>query len=184
MSCSRRLPAAPALPPAGPPAHTRYSRPIFTLQTRFPRDPAALPAAPSLPYSVLAAGAPPGLKSCLRGSGRTAAPHGHTPRSGVSSAPPKPNHLPAFKQLPLAVSAPTRPVACQVKFMEWMLTGMAGILCCAFLKSWVNGAIFPSDTIRMSSSKPAEGKVERWAAAPSSPAGPCPRPPLGRPSYR
>lgn len=59
-----------------------------------------------------------------------------------------------------------------------MPTGMAGILCWAFLKSWVNGAIFPSDTIRISSSKPAEGKGAQCAAAPPGSA-PGSRPPLG-----
>lgn len=55
---------------------------------------------------------------------------------------------------PFWLSELTCPAACQVKFMEWMLTGMAGILCCAFLKSCVKGAIFPSETIRISSSNP------------------------------
>lgn len=36
---------------------------------------------------------------------------------------------------PSWLSELTWPAACQVKFMEWILTGIAGILCCAFLKS-------------------------------------------------
>lgn len=55
---------------------------------------------------------------------------------------------------PVWLSELTCPAACQVKFMEWMLTGIAGILCCAFLKSCVKGAIFPSETIRIFSSNP------------------------------
>lgn len=48
----------------------------------------------------------------------------------------------------------TCPAACHVKFIEWILTGIAGILCCALLKSCVKGAIFPSETIKISSSSP------------------------------
>lgn len=55
---------------------------------------------------------------------------------------------------PFLLSELTCPAACQVKFMEWILTGIAGILCCAFLKSCVKGAIFPSETIKISSSNP------------------------------
>ena len=56
---------------------------------------------------------------------------------------------------------PTCSVACQVKFTWWILTGIAGILCCAFLKSCVNGAIFPSDTIKISSSNPVKKCVSK-----------------------
>lgn len=92
-----------------------------------------------------------------------------TPRRGFLHHFPEPPAR-VYRASPAPCRGPiatlTRPVACQVKFMAWMPTGMAGILCWAFLKSWVNGAIFPSDTIRMSSSKPAEGKGAQSAAAP------------------
>ena len=55
---------------------------------------------------------------------------------------------------PFWLTGLTCPAACQVKFIEWILTGIAGILCCALLKSWVKGAIFPSETIKISSSSP------------------------------
>lgn len=62
---------------------------------------------------------------------------------------------------PFWLSELTLPAACQVKFMEWILTGIAGILCCAFLKSCVKGAIFPSETIRISSSNPGFRKRDK-----------------------
>lgn len=55
---------------------------------------------------------------------------------------------------PFSLTGLTCPAACQVKFMDWILTGIAGILCCALLKSCVKGAIFPSETIKISSSSP------------------------------
>lgn len=55
---------------------------------------------------------------------------------------------------PFWLTGLTCPAACQVKFIEWILTGIAGILCCALLKSCVKGAIFPSETIKISSSSP------------------------------